>query len=177
MDLLVKNRHAFAFSNKELGTCTTLFHHIETGNSLLVSQKAYRVPVAFRQELERQIKELEDAGVICPSHSPWAAPVILVSKKDQSMHLVVDYKKLNLVSCKDVYPLPNITMLLDSLGNACYFSTLDLRARYHQLSVAPEHIEKTAFMTHVGNFEYTKVPYGLQGAPSSFQRLMNFVLA
>ncbi|MCP3681086.1 MAG: RNA-directed DNA polymerase [bacterium] len=89
--------------------------------------------------MERQIKDLENARVIRPSHSPWAVPVIVVSKKDQSMHLVVDYWKLNLVSAKDVYPLPNITTLLDSLGNAKYFSTLDLRAGYHQLSVAPEH--------------------------------------
>ncbi|MCP3683878.1 MAG: RNA-directed DNA polymerase, partial [bacterium] len=85
--------------------------------------------------------------------------------------------KLNLVSAKDIYLLPNITTLLDSLGNVKYFSTLDLHAGYHQLSVAPEHIEKTAFTMHVGNFEYTKVLYGLQGAPSSFQRLMNFDLA
>ncbi|MCP4652568.1 MAG: hypothetical protein GY858_04200, partial [Candidatus Omnitrophica bacterium] len=117
LDLLVKNRHTFAFSDKELGTCTTLYHRIETGTNLPVSQKAYRVPVAFHQELEKQIRDLENARVIRPSRSPWAAPVILVSKKDQSMRLVVDYWKLNLVSAKDIYLLPNITTLLDSLGN------------------------------------------------------------
>ncbi|MCP3682342.1 MAG: hypothetical protein GY861_06590, partial [bacterium] len=123
LDLLVRNCHAFAFSDKELGMCTMLYHRIETGTSLPISQKAYCVPIAFRQELERQIRDLKNARVIHPSCSPWAAPVILVSKKDQSMHLVVDYWKLNLVSAKDVYLLPNITTLLDSLGNAKYFST------------------------------------------------------
>ncbi|MCP3683270.1 MAG: hypothetical protein GY861_11330, partial [bacterium] len=109
LDLLVKNCHAYAISDKELGTCTTLYHRIETGTNLLVSQKAYHIPVAFHQELEKQIRDLENAGVIHPLHSPWAMPVILVSKKDQSICLVVDYWKLNLVSAKDVYPLPNIT--------------------------------------------------------------------
>lgn len=91
--------------------------------------------------------------------------------------MCVDFRKLNQVSVGDAYPLPNITDILDQLGKSKYYTTLDLAQGYHQVKMHPDHCEKTAFSTDKGHFEFLRVPFGLKGAPATFQRLMNTVLA
>jgi len=94
----------------------------------------------------------------------------------QKLRIVIDFRKLNDLTIGDSFPLPNITYILDQLGNAKYFSTLDLASEYHQIPIQEKHKKKTAFSTPYGHFEYNRMPFGLKNAPATFQRLMNSVL-
>ena len=135
----------------------------------------YRLGPAEQDELEEQIKDLLAQGFIRPSCSPYGAPVLFVPKKDGRWRMCIDYRALNKQTVKDRYPLPRIDLLLDRLGQARVFSKLDLAQGYHQIAMAEDSVEKTAFCTNIGQWEYLVMPFGLCNAPSTFQRLMNTV--
>ncbi|RVW22844.1 Transposon Ty3-I Gag-Pol polyprotein [Vitis vinifera] len=117
-----------------------------------ISIAPYRMAPVELKELNIQLQELQTKGFIRPSTSPWGAPVLFVKKKDGSLRLCVDYRKLNRVTVKNKYPLPRIDDLFDQLCGACYFSKIDLRSGYHQLRVRETDIPKTAFRTRKFNF-------------------------
>ena len=150
--------------------------HINTGDAVPKKQPVRRVPFAVRQEVAKQLQKMLRDGIIQPSSSPWASAIVLVRKKDGSLRLCVDYRHLNSVTKPDTFPLPRIDDLLDQLGRARYFTTLDLAAGYWQIRVADDSIEKTAFVTPNGLFEFRVMPFGLTNAPAIFQRLMQRVL-
>ena len=103
---------------------------IDTGDARPKHQPVRRTPFAARQEIARQLKQMQEQNVIYPSDSPWASPVILVHKNNGSLCFCIDYHSLNLVTKSDPFPLPRIGDLLDQLGKAKYFSTLDLASGY-----------------------------------------------
>ena len=119
---------------------------------------------------------MRSTGVIRPSTSPWASPVLLVKKKNGTYRMCVDYRKLNAVTRKDVYPLPRIDDLLMRFGQSTVFSSFDLMKGYYQVAMIEEDKEKTAFILEKGLFEFNVMPFGLTGAPNTFQRLMDFLL-
>ena len=120
----------------------------------------------MREEVAEQLRRMQDQRVIQTLCSPWASPVVLVCKKDSSLHFCIDYRGLNAVTKADLFPLPRIDDLLNQLGRAKFFSTLDLAAGYWQVRVHPESREKTAFITHQGLYEFTVMPFGLKNAPA-----------
>lgn len=93
------------------------------------------------------------------------------------LRVVVDFRKLNDLTIGDSFPLPNITDILDQLENVKYFTTLDLASGYHQIPMAEQSKQKTAFSTPYGHYEFNRMPFGLKNAPATFQRLMNSVLS
>ena len=111
------------------------------------------------------------------SDSPWSSPVVLVKKKTGEWRFCVDYRKLNEVTMKDVYPLPRIEEALARLEGSRYFSIMDLQSGYHQIPLHPEDRQKTAFITADGLYQFKVLPFGLTNAPSTFQRTMEVVLA
>ena len=142
-----------------------------------VNIRAYRYPPTLKDEIERQVRDLLDKGFIQPSSSPFSSPVLLVRKKDGSWRFCVDYRYLNAMTIKLVYPIPIFDQLVDELGSASWFSILDLHSGYHQIRLQSGEEFKTAFSTHAGHYEFTVVPFGLSGAPGTFQGAMNSTLA
>ena len=128
-------------------------------------------------EVKAHIQDLLTKGVVKPSHRPYAAPVVVVRKKNGSVRLCVDYRRLNSKTIKDAYPLPRIEESFNVLAGAKYFTTLDPASGYHQIAMDPKDQDKTAFTTPFGLFEYTSMPLGLTGAPATFQRLMDGVMS
>jgi hypothetical protein len=140
-----------------------------------ISKRPYRMSVKELQELKKQLTELQEAGYIHLSSSPWGAPVLFVQKKDGSQRMCVDYRSLNDVTIKNKYLLPRIDDLFDQMRGARVFSKIDLRSGYHQMKIRPSDIPKMAFSTRYGLYEFTVMSFGLTNAPAYFMNLMNNV--
>lgn len=135
--------------------------------------RPYRLTMEEKQELERQIDELVTSGRLYPTTSPYGAPVLFAKKKDGSMRLCCDFRRLNAVTIKSRFPLPLIEDLFDHLQGAKWFTSLDLISGYHQIPVREEDQPKTAIVTPNGQYAWRVMPFGLTNAPSTFQMVMN----
>ena len=142
-----------------------------------IKQHARRIPFALRKKVEELVDDMLEKKVIHASKSPWASPVVLVTKKNGDIRCCVDYRRINSVTKMDAYPLPRIDDMLDSLSEARKFSTLDLASGFWQVEADKASQEKTAFITHHGLFEFDKMLFGLTNVTATFQRLMETVLA
>ena len=174
--LLYDHSDTFARSSTDLGFCNIIKHDIDTGDSRPIKQSPRRPPLAARDAEDEILNEMLETGVIEPSTSPWASPVCLVSKKDGTFRFCIDYRRVNAVSKKDAYPLPDIQDALDNLRGSNCFATIDLLSGYWQLGMTERAKERSAFCTRRGLFQFTRMPFGLSGAPGSFCRLMQIVL-
>jgi len=138
-----------------------------------VSMAPYRMAPVELVELKKQIEDLLGKQFIWPSTSPWGAPVLLVKKKDGSSRLCVDYRQLNKMTIKNKYPLPRIDDLMDQLHGSSVFSKIDLWSGYHQILVKVDDVQKTAFRSRYGHYEYVVMPFGVTNAPTVFMDYMN----
>ncbi|CAI7758786.1 unnamed protein product, partial [Closterium sp. NIES-54] len=137
----------------------------------------YKMSAVELKELKKQLEDLLAKEFIQPSSSPYASPVLFVRKKDGSLRMCVDYRGLNKITVKNRYPLPRIDELFEQVGEARYFSKLDLHSGYHQVRIQSEDIPKTAFRTRYGHYEFRVLPFGLTNAPATFQGMMQSIFS
>lgn len=173
-DIFYKDGDSLTFTNE-------VKHKLNTSNDSPIYTKIYRYPYAQKPEVDKQIQEMLDNKIIRHSDSPYNAPIWVVPKKIDASgkikwRIVIDYRKLNDATKEDKYPIPNIEDLLSKLGKSNYFTVLDLAKGFHQIEIYPPDIEKTAFSTQDGHYEFIRMPFGLKNAPATFQRMMNNVL-
>ncbi|MCG8049521.1 MAG: reverse transcriptase family protein [Candidatus Thiodiazotropha endolucinida] len=172
-----KYKDSFCVSDDDLGYTETIKHQIHLVHDNPIKVPHRRVPPHQMEEVRDHISKLLKQNVIRKSTSPYAAPVVLVRKKDGSLRLCVDYRQLNANTVKDAYPLPRIDEALEAISNSKYFSTIDLAQGYYQVAIDPDDISKTAFRIGTGGlYEYLRMPFGLCNSPGTFQRLMEACL-
>ena len=174
--LIQQNKDLFAKKDTDLGHTDTVKMRIDTGDHRPLKNRPYRTPLNKRKIIDKAIDEMLEAKVIERSQSPWSFPLVVVKKKDGSDRMCVDFRTLNKVVRPISFPLPLIDDIIASLGNANYFTALDLKSGYWQVRLEEDSKEKTAFACHRGLFQFNVMPFGLSNAPAVFQELMNIVL-
>lgn len=174
-ELLLKFSDLFA-SPGNAGRTAILQHRIDTGEARPIRQGLRRAARPIIDKQAELVNDMLTKGVIRPSSSPWASPVVLVRKKDGTARFCLDYRLLNEVTKPDAFPIPRIDDTLDALEGNAFFSALDMESGYWQVEVDERDKEKTAFICHQGLFEFNVMPFGLRNAPATFQRLMQLVL-
>ena len=175
-DLLSSYNDVFAKHEYDLGNFTAIKHKIDTGDAKPIKQGLRRTPAHFAGEEEAHLNKMQEAGVIQESTSDWASAPVLIRKKDGTVRWCIDYRGLNNVTVKDVFPLPLVDDCLDTLSGNIWFSKLDANSAYWQVEIEEEDRKKTAFHTKYGLFEHVKMGFGLCNAPATFARVMNLVL-
>ena len=175
-NILTERKNAISQHKKDIGYCSLVEHEIKTGDHLPIATRQWPQPHSTRQAIKAQCDEMMEMDVIEKSSSPWHSPSLLVKKKNGSYRYCIDFRKINEISEKDKYPLPHIDNVLESLKGAKYFSTLDLRSGYWQISVAEKDRDKTAFSCMGETYRFKRLPFGLHNGPATFQRLMQQIL-
>lgn len=172
LDTLIQNMKETI--GKGLGRTTLIEHRIVTNDHMPVNQRQYPFSPHVMKELDAEIDDMLQKGVIEPSFSSWRSPVLIVKKASGQNRLCLDSRQLNRCTKKDTYPLPRVTTILDSLKNAQYLTTLDLKSAFWQIPLEESSKEKTAFgLTGKGLFQFKVMPFGLCNASQTQQRLMD----
>ena len=188
--LLDKYQAAFSNSSEDIGHTELIIMDINTGMSQPISQRPYTLPLKHHDWVKKEIKQLEHAGFIEKSLSPWASPIVIVPKKSgpwepPKRRMCIDYHHINALQTEvdsssrgymSLYPLPKIDKMFAKLHSAKIFTTLDLHSGYYHIGLTNAAKLKTAFVTPHGKWHFNMVPFGLAQAPSYFQQLMNQVL-
>ena len=173
-EMLKRNAKVFSKDDMDIGRTNLVKHHIKLTDPAPFKEAYRRIPPQMYDEVKTHIQEMLDLGAIRPSNSPWASSIVLVRKKDGRLRFCIDLRRLNNRTVKDAYSLPRIESILDSLGGAQIFTTLDLKAGYWQVEMAEECKAYTAFTCGpLGFYECDTMPFGASNAPATFQRLMH----
>lgn len=175
-NLLKQFSGIFSTSSTDLGNAEGYSHRIDTGPCPPIAQSPRRIDMHVEEEVEKLVEGLKDKGIIEPCHSPWNSPIVVVRKKCGAIRMCIDYRRLNAISKRPIYPIPDSKQLFDCVGGATYFSTLDLSMGYYQIPLDNLDTNKTAFTTKSGQYQFTRMPFGLSGAPATFQRVMSDIL-
>jgi hypothetical protein len=174
VDLLSKHRKAISI-NDEIGKVSILKHNIVIDEKQIpLFTPQYRVPYASKQIIEEHVQTMLKQGIIEPCSSPWSSPVLLIRKRDNSFRFCVDYRRVNTTIKNDLFPIPRIDDILESVSGACVFSTLDMKSSFHQIELDENSRDFTAFRTASGSYRYCRLPQGLSTSPAGFQRACNF---
>ena len=178
-ELLLGLEDAFALDDSELGETDLITHKIDTGKVRPVQTSPRRLPYTLLKELEDEMSSLLAIGCVEPSTSPYASALVLVRKKGGGLRVCVDYRGVNKDTVVDKYPIPRIDELIDMVGRnkPKIFTSLDLMRGYHQVKMDDDSKHKTAFVCHMGLFQFRRMPFGLTNAPATFQRLMSQLLS
>ena len=174
--VLNENQAVFAATAKDLGSFSWLTHKIITGSAQPIRAKVRRYSPKERHTLSAEVDALLEAGIIIPSTSPWRSNPLLVPKPDGTERLCIDYRPVNELTVADAYPMHRTDDIFASLGQARYFTVIDLKSGFHQIPLEEADAAKTTFYTPAGAFQYTRMPFGLKNAPATFQRIMDKVL-
>ncbi|KAL6728867.1 hypothetical protein Aduo_010600 [Ancylostoma duodenale] len=175
-DLVRLHSNAFVGPDGHLGHYNgPIKHRIDLiENATIPTRKIYRVPLEKRMEIERQITQMIEDGIIRESTSPFCSPIVLVRKREaNSWRFTIDFRGLNAITKPQQSILPNIQDIIDLCANKCLYSSLDFQQGFHQIPLEETHCERTAFACFLGAFEYIRMPMGLKGAPATFQRIMD----
>ena len=167
----------FAKSKDDLTVTDFDMHSMKMKSEKTIKQGLRRMPLARRRLVKEELRRMLRLGIIEPSYSSWASPIVLVEKKDGTVRFCVDFRLVNDLLVKDSYPLPRIDDSIDALRGSQWFSTLDLQSGYWQLPMDPKDKDKTAFITPFGLYQFKVLPFGLASAPATFERLMERVLS
>ena len=173
--LLAEYNDIFSLEKHEIGHTKVVEHNIVLKDPEVAPFKECfrRIPPTQVDEVREHLKLMLDAGGICPSNSPWCNAVVLVWKKDGTLHFCIDFRRLNALTRKDSHPLPRICETLESLVGLAYYSTFDLTSGFWQVPMSEESKQYTALtLGSMGLFECERMPFGLCNAPTTFQRLM-----
>ena len=158
------------------GKTTVCQLKIDTGDAAPRRSHPYRVADRLKEGVRAEVNKLVELGIVVPSTSPWASPVVPVPKSDGTVRVCVDYRKLNEVTTADPYYMSTMDEILERVGGSKIISKIDLAKGFYQVEVEPGSQEKTAFVSPYGKFHFTRMPFGLKNAPAMFQRLMEVVL-
>ena len=157
-------------NDNELGQTHLVQHENDTGDTLPIKLAPHRRAPGKITVVKKEIEDMLSSNIIRLSNSPYKAPIVLVTKKDESNRMCTDIRRLYEVAKKDVFPYPRIDQILDHLHGATVFSSLELASGYWQVSLAESAIPKTAFVTpDGGHYEYLRLSFGLCNAPGTFQ--------
>ena len=175
-DLVTDYSDIFSLPDEKVTTTDIYEQRLTFNDETPVYTPNYRLPHAHRPMVEEEIQKLIEDGIVEPCASPYNSPLLLVPKAsntgDQKWRLVVDFRKLNQKLVPDRHPLQRIDEVLDQLGRAKFFSTVDLKTSFHQIPLHPASRDATAFSTPKGQWRFTRVPYGLNISANAFCRMM-----
>ena len=175
--LLYECSGALSAGDGDLGKAAVTKHHITLSNITPIYQRPRRFAAPLAEEIEKYCQELYLHDVIEPSQSPWNSPIVPVRKKDGSLRLCIDYRKLNQVTVPDKFPMPNLLDSIYGLRGIKYITSLDLVRAYHQIPLDEDSRPLTAFSTPRGHWQWKRLSFGLTNAPSSFQREIQATLS
>ena len=178
ISLLYNNRDLFTSELSELPGTDLVEHHIDVGNASPIRQRPYRQTADAKKEVDKQIKRLLDSNIIEESDSPWSSPIVLIKKKNNTYRLCVYMRRVNAVTKPVFYPLPLLEDVFQTVAenNPTTYSCLDMTSGYYQLSMAKSSRPVTGFSTHSGHYQFRRMPFGVTGAPATYQALMAKVL-
>ena len=175
--LVLAYHDVFALESNELGCTSAIEHKIHIENGEPFKERFWHIPLPLLEEVRASLRDMLEAGAIHLSQSPWWNAVVLVQKKDGTLHFCMDFRHLNACMKKDLYPLPCIQEALESMAGSAHFSSMDFKSGFWQIKMASGSQQYTAFMVgNLGFYEFTRMPFRLCNAPMMFQCLMQNTL-